>query len=115
MRKLLVSAAILAHLHLGHGSAAAQSTEEIIDTITERAEAHGVSAPWMVGIAWCESRFNRWAVGARGEQGLFQLNPRGIGGRFWALGYTDMGSIWQQADFTALMLSQGNARHWSCA
>jgi hypothetical protein len=113
MKIRLLGALLMAHSHVM--TAAAQTSDDIIDTISERAAAYGISGAYLVRVARCESTLDPYAVGARGEQGLFQLHPRGMGLRFWRDGYTDIWSIWQQADFTSRMFASGLSFHWSCA
>lgn len=90
------------------------STDDIIATIVDRADAYGVDAYLLVRVAWCESRFDRFAVGAQGEVGLFQLHPRGKLATFWRW-YDDPYDVWQQSDFAAWQFSEGQRHHWSCA
>jgi hypothetical protein len=66
----------------------------VIETIHERAAAHGQSGPYLVAVARCESRLDPGAVGR---------------------GYSDPWSAWQQADYVASAFSRGLAGHWSCA
>jgi hypothetical protein len=87
----------------------------VIETIHERAAAHGQSGPYLVAVARCESRLDPGAVGGQGEVGLFQLHPRGLLRDFYARGYSDPWSAWQQADYVASAFSRGLAGHWSCA
>ena len=89
-------------------------TTAIVATIIDRAEAYGVDATLMVNVAWCESRFNRYAIGAQGEIGLFQLHPRGKL-RTFVRYYDDPFDVWQQSDFAAWQFSEGQEHHWSCA
>lgn len=113
MRIKILGAILLAHMHVL--PVGAQTADEIVDTIYDRAAAHGMSGAYLLQVARCESTLDPYAVGARGEQGLFQLHPRGMGLRFWSMGYTDIWSIWQQADFTSRMFAAGHGRQWSCA
>ncbi len=87
----------------------------IVATIHDRAAAHGVSGARLEAVARCESTLNLYAVGRAGERGLFQLHPQGLLRTFYAWGYTDPASAWQQSDFTARAFAAGMARHWSCA
>jgi len=109
--RLAVSAAILA---VSASAARAEPADWIEATIHERAEAHGVSGPYLVRVARCESGLDPFAVGRLGEQGIFQLAPWGEGARFRARGYGNVWSVWEQADFTAARFAEGGARAWSC-
>ena len=82
--------------------------------LTLAAERHGVSRWVLREVSRCESEWNPYAVGAQGEQGLFQLHRRGLLPAFYAAGHTDVWSPYQQADFTAEMFAAGYAPHWSC-
>ncbi|GAC1339498.1 MAG: hypothetical protein NVSMB29_06920 [Candidatus Dormibacteria bacterium] len=79
--------------------------------IRDAAGRHGVSGDWMMKIARCESGLNPRAVNPGGYYGLFQFSPR----TFQAHGGTDIWDPYQQSEITATMLSQGQARQWSCA
>lgn len=79
--------------------------------IVAAANAHGVSAQWMLNIAACESGFNPRAVNPAGYYGLFQFSPS----TFRANGGTDIWDPVQQSNITATMLAHGQARQWSCA
>ncbi len=72
----------------------------------------GVSYPWMLKIAHCESSLNPRAYNPAGPYiGLFQFLPS----TFRAHGGTDIYDPVQQADITANMLAHGGARAWGCA
>ena len=88
---------------------------DVAGTITEAAERHGVDAELLLAVAWCESKYDPYAIGDRGlSLGLFQLHRYGLQGDFWRQGYTDVWSAEQQADYAAWQFSLGNAGHWSC-
>lgn len=93
--------------------AAAQPDLEAI--VRDRAQAHGIDGDYLASVAACESQWNPSAVGALGEQGLFQLAPWGEGREFRARGYSDPFDPWQSADYAAARFSEGGARAWSCA
>jgi len=44
--------------------------------VAYRAELRDLDVPITLAIAWHESRFNRYAIGSRGEQGPLQAMPR---------------------------------------
>jgi hypothetical protein len=110
---LLLAATLLSGVHQVAG---AQTVEEVVAIIHERAAAHGVSGARLERIARCESgpHLNRWAVGRQGEQGLFQLHPNGLRRLFYQRGFTDVWDVEQQASFAAWAFANGFASHWSC-
>ncbi|HEV7678278.1 MAG TPA: transglycosylase SLT domain-containing protein [Candidatus Dormibacteraeota bacterium] len=83
--------------------------EAIIKTA---ADANGVSYPWMLKIARCESGLNPRAYNASGPYyGLYQF----LQSTFRANGGTDIWDPVQQANITAKMLAHGQAHQWGCA
>lgn len=107
-----LAAAILAPLP---ADAAHPGRAWVREVIADRARAHGVS-PWlMTAIADCESELDPGAVGDRGlSLGLYQLHRDGLRPAFFRLGYGNVWSVWEQADFAARMVAEGYASHWSC-
>lgn len=93
----------------------ASSQPDLEAIVRERAAAHAVSGDYLASIAACESRWDTFAVGLLGEEGLFQIAPWGERREFRARGYTDAFDPWQAADFAAMRFSEGAARSWSCA
>lgn len=87
---------------------------DIRETIRDRAAAHGVSGETMIAVAECESSLDPHATNGR-YKGLFQLGSPGMEDEFWEMGYTDIWSAWQQADFAALQFARGRSSAWSCA
>lgn len=108
----LALALIALTLLVGRADAREWTVPEII---ADRAAAHGVSAPLMVCIAQLESRLDPLAVGDHGQSyGLFQLYRwGGMYPRFWAQGYSDLWSAWDQADFAARAVADGYGPHWT--
>lgn len=92
----------------------AQAQDGILDTIYDRAAAHGVSGAWMERVARCESSLNPRAIGRLGERGLFQLNSPELLNTFYRWGYSDPFNAWEASDFTARAFAQGLAYLWSC-
>jgi hypothetical protein len=80
--------------------------------IQAAADANGVSYPWMLKIARCESGLNPHAYNPSGPYyGLFQF----LQSTFRANGGTDIWDPVQQANITARMLAHGQAHQWGCA
>jgi soluble lytic murein transglycosylase-like protein len=76
------------------------------------AKKYGVSYPWMLKIARCESGLNPRAYNPAGPYiGLFQFLPS----TFRAHGGTNIYDPVQQSNITAFMLSHGGAGAWGCA
>lgn len=80
--------------------------------IQQAANTWGVSYPWMLKIARCESGLNPHAYNASGPYyGLFQF----LMSTFRANGGTNIWDPVQQANITAKMLAHGQAHQWGCA
>jgi hypothetical protein len=112
MKRLALAILVLVVV-LGAGPGHAQ--EPVVAVIEDRAAAHGVSGSYLVRVARCESNLDPRAVGAAGEQGLFQLHARGLRPLFFQWGYADPFNAWESADFAARAFAAGLSRHWSCA
>jgi soluble lytic murein transglycosylase-like protein len=88
---------------------AAGTIEAIIE---QAANTWGVSYPWMLKIARCESGLNPHAYNPAGPYyGLFQF----LMSTFRANGGTNIWDPVQQANITAKMLAHGQAHQWGCA
>lgn len=101
----------------GSTPALGQSRSDVIEIITERAAAHGVSAAWLIRVASCETggTFNPASRGDGGRSwGLFQLHERGLRPLFYQMGYSDPDNAWEASDFAAWAFANGYSRHWSC-
>ena len=80
--------------------------------IQAAANRYGVSYPWMLKIARCESGLNPRAYNPAGPYyGLFQF----LMSTFRANGGTNIWDPVQQANITAKMLAHGQAHQWGCA
>ncbi len=80
--------------------------------IQQAANTYGVSYPWMLKIAQCESGLNPRAYNPAGPYyGLYQF----LMSTFRANGGTDIWDPVQQANITAKMLAHGQAHQWGCA
>jgi soluble lytic murein transglycosylase-like protein len=80
--------------------------------IQAAANRYGVSYPWMLKIARCESGLNPRAYNPSGPYyGLYQF----LMSTFRANGGTDIWDPVQQANITAKMLAHGQAHQWGCA
>jgi soluble lytic murein transglycosylase-like protein len=80
--------------------------------IQQAANTWGVSYPWMLKIARCESGLNARAYNPAGPYyGLFQF----LMSTFRANGGTNIWDPVQQANITAKMLAHGQAHQWGCA
>ena len=99
------------------GSAPANAAgDDIAVLVASAAVAHNVSPQWMVRVAWCESRFDPFAVSPDGSNlGLFQLNRHGLLPAFYARGYDNPFDPAQSANFAAERFAAGESGAWSCA
>jgi hypothetical protein len=86
------------------------------------AQNHGVNPYVLINIVRLESGFNPYAVGDHGMSlGLIQLHQYGLRRHFYAMGYTDVFSAEQSADYLARVASgefrrQGvTLSHWTAA
>lgn len=96
--------------------AAGHADDDIPQLVTSTAIAHGVNPGWMLRTAWCESRYNRYAVSPDGSNiGLFQLNRHGKLPVFFARGYDDPWDPAQQSNFAAEQFAAGQSGVWTCA
>lgn len=88
--------------------------------VVDAAARHGVSAAWMLAVVDCETgqTWNPYAVGQRGDYGLFQfVYPGGIWSMTW---YGRNGiapwqvDVWTQVDQAVALFAAGYGYHWSC-
>jgi hypothetical protein len=89
------------------------TTDDVYAAIADAAAETGVPEATLVRVIWCESKFNPYAVGRSGEQGLVQLHPRGELRTFFASGFADPTNPYEAVRFLAQRLAQGS-RAWSC-
>lgn len=75
LARILYVAAIAGALTLAYVSAADAQTAEQRSAINKYADQYGLDPRLLIAIAGVESGYNNNAVGALGEQGLFQLRP----------------------------------------
>lgn len=115
---LLALVAIAASVQLAHAD-----TRDVRLIVIEAAERHGASAPELLRVVNCESRFRPDAVGDYGTSfGLAQLNsrPTGLLWHFYAVEYTNPFDVHQAADYLARAFAgewaeQGIGRwRWTC-
>ncbi|MBA3431618.1 MAG: transglycosylase family protein [Actinobacteria bacterium] len=82
------------------------------EIIYEAAAAHGLSGPYLVSVAQCESGLNPNAVNAAGYHGLFQFD-------YTTWNAYGNGSIYDpaaQAQAAAALIAGGEAERWpNCA
>lgn len=95
-------------------SAGGWTDADVSLSLTLASNRHGVSRWVLREVSFCESRWTPSAIGAQGEQGLFQLAPWGLLPEFWRQGYRDPFDPYQNADFAASMFAAGEAGKWSC-
>jgi hypothetical protein len=92
------------------------TSEDTIAAIDQSAADYGVSTGYLRAVVWCESRYQPYALGRRGERGPVQLLPGGSEEqRFFAAGYRDVWSPWSAVPFLASELALGRGFAWSCA
>lgn len=96
------------------------TTYDVVDLIDLHAAPYGEYIHYIMHeVAWCESKYHPYRIGARGEVGPFQFLP--VGG-VW--GYTDYGrrgirpdwvSVEEQIRWAAWLMASGYLSHWTCA
>lgn len=85
----------------------------ITDVIVEAAHAYGQSPCQMLGVAWCESRFDPGAYNrSSGASGLFQF----LSGTWRSTPYagSSVFNAWANAHAAAWMWQQGRRNEWVC-
>ena len=99
------------------GTKPAPAPSDIAAVIGSAAAAWGADPDQLLRVAWCESRYNPYAVNARsGAAGLFQFMPA-----TWAANSVRAGfggaSVFDavaNANTAAYMFRNGQAAQWSC-
>ena len=99
------------------GTKPAPAPSDIEAVIRSAAAAWGADPDQLLRVAWCESRYNAYAVNARsGAAGLFQFMPA-----TWAVNSVRAGyggaSVFDavaNANTAAYMFRNGQAAQWSC-
>jgi len=90
---------------------------DIESVIRAAAAAWGADASQLLRVAWCESRYNPYAVNARsGASGLFQFMPATWAANSVRAGYAGA-SVFDpvaSANVAAYMFRNGQAGQWSC-
>ncbi len=69
-----------------------------------------------LATAYCESRYDVWAVGKAGERGLWQWMPMTWAANMGRLGYSE-DDVWDaraSSRLAALLMSEGKQWMWSC-
>jgi soluble lytic murein transglycosylase-like protein len=114
---LLAGVALVGAAFFVEPTSANTATWNDVETwIAEDAVSYGVSASWLLSVAWCESRGNPYAVGRAGEVGPFQFHPHGV---WWdtpaGLRGISPWDIRANVQMAAWAFSRGLSSHWSCA
>ncbi|PYN10307.1 MAG: transglycosylase, partial [Candidatus Rokuibacteriota bacterium] len=81
------------------------------------AAAWGADPDQLLRVAWCESRYNPYAVNARsGAAGLFQFMPATWAANSVRAGYggASVFDAVANANTAAYMFRNGQAAQWSC-
>lgn len=87
---------------------------DVSAALTQASQKTGVSRSLLRCLSWYESEWHPYAVGRRGELGLFQLLPRrGLLPDFYAAGYTNPFNPYQSSLFAAEMIDAGYGYFWS--
>ncbi len=99
------------------GTKPAPAPADIESVIRTAAAAWGADASQLLRVAWCESRYNSYAVNARsGAAGLFQFMPATWAANSVRAGYGGA-SVFDpvaSANVAAYMFARGQAAQWSC-
>jgi hypothetical protein len=124
IRRLLGAACGLALLlapavaHAEATTAPFLSPDYVREVTIEQAEAHHVSASWMLAVEGCESKFRYDAVSPDGQDvGPWQIHAGGaVEARLRADGFgPDREDVWATTTVAAELFSEGQDRQWSCA
>jgi hypothetical protein len=103
--------------------ARAETPDQVVAIVQERAAAYGVDAGTLTRIVRCESQLGQQLVGDYGHShGPVQLSdlPTGLLCHFQSLGYSSAYDVWSSVDYLARVASgefagQGiTLRRWSC-
>ncbi len=99
------------------GTKPAPVPAEIESVIRAAAAAWGADPNQLLRVAWCESRYNPYAINARsGAAGLFQFMPATWAANSARAGYGGA-SVFDpaaSANTAAFMFSRGQAWQWAC-
>ncbi len=99
------------------GTKPAPVPAEIEAVIRAAAAAWGADPGQLLRVAWCESRYNPYAINARsGASGLFQFMPRTWAANSVRAGYAGA-SVFDpvaSANVAAYMFRNGQAWQWAC-
>lgn len=99
------------------GTKPAPAPSDIESAIRSAAAAWGADPNQLLRVAWCESRYNPYAVNARsGAAGLFQFMPATWAANSVRAGYAGA-SVFDavaSANVAAYMFGNGQAAQWSC-
>jgi hypothetical protein len=99
------------------GTKPAPAPGDIESIIRAAAATWGADPDQLLRVAWCESRYNAYAVNARsGAAGLFQFMPATWAANSVRAGYAGA-SVFDpvaNANTAALMFRNGQAWQWSC-
>lgn len=116
LQSIAIGLALLAGAFLIERTSANSATWNDVEAwIVQDAQDYGVSAYWLLSVAWCEARGNPYAIGRAGEVGPFQFHPRGL---WWDTPAGRAGvSPWDirmNVRMAAWAFSRGLWTHWSC-
>jgi len=99
------------------GTKPAPAPGDIESVIRAAAATWGADANQLLRVAWCESRYNVYAVNSRsGASGLFQFMPATWAANSVRAGYAGA-SVFDpvaSANVAAWMFAHGQAAQWSC-
>jgi hypothetical protein len=99
------------------GTKPAPAPGDIESVILAAAATWGADPGQLLRVAWCESRYNAYAVNARsGAAGLFQFMPATWAANSVRAGYAGA-SVFDavaNANVAAYMFAHGQASQWSC-
>jgi len=99
------------------GTKPAPAPADIESVILSAAAAWGADPNQLLRVAWCESRYNPYAVNARsGAAGLFQFMPATWAANSVRAGYAgaNVFDAVANANTAAYMFRNGQAAQWSC-
>ena len=117
LRQWIIGAACALALLAGTHPAAMAAGPDVPSLLHNAAVRYHIDEARFRRIAWCESRFNPFAISRGGHKGVFQFAARTWQWASAAAGYSGASPFSAEANvYTAawLMAQPGGSAHWTC-